>query len=201
MIHLNFLPSPCASGVYMIRNRLTKDTYVGSAHDFEKRWKLHRLNLRAARHHSPHLQRAWLKYGEAAFEFVVLQRCPKERVIGVEQEWIDLLTAKYNVSRTAGSRAGVKNRPEHNRAISERARARWADPEFKARMREKMAAVATGVKPPAKNDKLVTAFGRTQRLQDWAEETGIKRETIAWRLRAGKTPEEALTPGDRRSRR
>lgn len=42
------------------------------------------------------------------------------------------------------------------------------------------------------NNRAVTAFGKTQNLAEWAREVGIKRETIARRLNAGATPEDAL---------
>ncbi len=41
--------------------------------------------------------------------------------------------------------------------------------------------------------RLVTAFGKTQMVSDWAAETGIKRETICRRLNDGWWPENALS--------
>lgn len=178
------------SGVYLIRNLYTKDGYVGSAHDFAKRWKLHKINLTAKRHHSAILQNAWNKYGPDAFEWVILERCPKDRVVQVEQEWLDRLTAKYNVCRVAGARSGVKNKPEHNQAISEKAKARWADPEFKARVSQKIKALG---KPPTPVERIIEFEGRSQSLNAWALETGLKRETIAYRLNKGYPPAVALS--------
>jgi len=43
----------------------------------------------------------------------------------------------------------------------------------------------------------ITAFGKTMNLCEWAEETGIKRETIAMRLRRGYDPKSALQAGAR----
>lgn len=40
---------------------------------------------------------------------------------------------------------------------------------------------------------VITAFGRTQTMPDWADEVGIDRKVIAGRLRRGWHPEEALT--------
>lgn len=40
---------------------------------------------------------------------------------------------------------------------------------------------------------LITAFGRTQCLAEWSEETGIGRHTIAWRIRNGWLPDDAVT--------
>lgn len=44
-----------------------------------------------------------------------------------------------------------------------------------------------------RSNRLITAFGETKNLQQWADETGIKRETIARRLNNGWNIERALT--------
>lgn len=44
-----------------------------------------------------------------------------------------------------------------------------------------------------RNNHLVTYNGKTQTLQQWVEETGIKRGTLSDRLRKGWSPERALT--------
>lgn len=187
------------SGVYCIRNLYTKDMYVGSAVNLRARWNLHRTNLRAGKHHSKILQHAWDKYGEKGFEFFVLGYCPPDEVLATEQFWLDSLTAKYNVLRIAGSRAGAKNSDAHNRAISEKAKIRWADPAFKAAVSAKLSAAHCGVRrPPSKADRLITAFGKTQRLGDWAVEVGMRRETIAYRLNVGLPAEDALDPKPRK---
>jgi hypothetical protein len=43
------------------------------------------------------------------------------------------------------------------------------------------------------NNRKVTAFGKTQNLQQWADDLRINRETIAKRLDAGWEPEKALS--------
>jgi len=43
------------------------------------------------------------------------------------------------------------------------------------------------------NNTIISAFGKSQTLQTWADETGIKRETISMRIKRGWTPEMALT--------
>lgn len=182
-----------SSGVYCIRNLYTKDAYIGSAHNLRARWNLHKTNLRAGKHHSTILQRAWNKYGADAFDFFVLTYCDKKEVLKEEQFWLDQMTAKYNASRVAGSRAGMKNSKEHNAAISAKAVARWADPDFKARMSAVLKKATRKKKPPCALDKLITAFGKTMRLQDWANETGVRRETISYRLKSGYSPEAALS--------
>lgn len=102
------------TGVYCIRNLLNEKRYVGSAAvSFRNRWNLHRATLNTNSHHNSHLQAAWNKYGESAFEFVILERCHPSRCIETEQKWLDdLETADpikgYNYTPTAGSCLGMK---------------------------------------------------------------------------------------------
>jgi hypothetical protein len=49
-----------------------------------------------------------------------------------------------------------------------------------------------------RRSRRITAFGRTQTLVEWAEETGLLRSTIQWRLKDGKTPEQAVSKEDGR---
>ena len=48
---------------------------------------------------------------------------------------------------------------------------------------------------------MITYRGRTQCIADWAEETGINRATILFRIKAGKSIDEIFNPIDGRSRR
>lgn len=52
-----------------------------------------------------------------------------------------------------------------------------------------------------RRNRMVTAFGQTMCVVDWAAKTGINRTTINTRLDAGVSPEEAVTPGKRSNRR
>ena len=100
------------SGVYIIRNVLNQKVYVGSASStFHARWKQHRWELRRGTHHSPHLQKAWIKYGEDAFVFEVVRTCNSDEVLAAEQQEITDRDATnrergYNTCPTAGSRRG-----------------------------------------------------------------------------------------------
>jgi group I intron endonuclease len=133
-LQINFHGAALPSGVYCIRHIHSKTIYIGSSVNLKERWRAHRKAFQRGDHHNLHLQRAWNKYGEAAFEFIALGMYPKDQIEAQEQEWIDTLAPRYNISRVVGSRKGVANRKEHNEAISRAIKARWADPEFKARM-------------------------------------------------------------------
>jgi len=125
------------TGVYSITNKVNGKRYVGSASiSFRKRWKEHIRQMSGGIHHSKPLQRAWNKYGEDNFVFEVLATCPKEYCIKLEQWFIDNLKPEYNINPTAGSRLGAKVSEEERKRMSERGKARGADPEVRKRMSE-----------------------------------------------------------------
>lgn len=51
-----------------------------------------------------------------------------------------------------------------------------------------------------RNNNLLTAYGKTQTITEWASELGIYWGTIASRLKSGRTVEQALVPHDFRKR-
>lgn len=61
------------SGIYCILNKENQMRYIGQSVDIPKRFLHHKNRLRSNKHRNIHLQRAWNKYGEEAFEFQVIQ--------------------------------------------------------------------------------------------------------------------------------
>lgn len=116
-------------GVYTIRNTQTNAVYIGStARTFAHRWAQHRYGLGRGTHPCVHLQRAWKKYGEAAFIFEITEIVETESsVLECEQKHLDSASASrrrnsiYNTVLTAGSTRG------HSPTYSPEARARRAD--------------------------------------------------------------------------
>lgn len=149
--------------IYQIKNKANGKCYVGSAAQVNKRWNSHRSLLNKGLHHSPALQRAWVKYGSIEFEFAILERvADAQEVIAREQHWIDTLRAAhprhgYNVAPAAGTRAGVPQ-PE---AMKERYRAERAGVPKSAETRRKMSEAAKGrPKSEAHRQKLREAAQR-----------------------------------------
>lgn len=94
-------------GVYAIRRVVDGKCYVGSsARSIRARWRRHTSMLMSNRHHATYLQHSWNKYGQAAHEFVVLERCDGKFCIEREQVFIDTIDSSFNVCRIAGSRLG-----------------------------------------------------------------------------------------------
>ncbi len=104
----NGLPLCSKAGVYSITNLRNGKVYIGSAAAIRGRMHYHRSFLRRGKHDNQYLQRAWAKYGEAAFRFDVLEICELVTLIEREQYWIDSLNAcnrsnGYNICPAAGS--------------------------------------------------------------------------------------------------
>jgi hypothetical protein len=82
--------------------------YIGSAVCLWNRWYAHRHKLRRGGHHNRHLQAAWFKYREAAFEFKVLQLVERSALLAAEQSWLDRSNCAdrdvgFNISSRADS--------------------------------------------------------------------------------------------------
>lgn len=149
------------SGIYRIENTIDGKAYVGSAVDFDARWRKHRKDLRRGNHHSYKLQAAWDQAGETAFVFRRLLVCAPSDLMLFEQRALDATKVArhgYNVSPTASSIRGIKRRPftaEHRAKLSA-ARKRRPPEKRTAEQRAKMSAsrrklIASGFVVPAIN--------------------------------------------------
>jgi group I intron endonuclease len=98
-------------GIYAIKNNITKFMYVGSSKNIESRWKRHQHDLACGTHHNTHLQRAWNKYGSAAFEWEVLQECNIEFLLEQEQKLLDSENNLYNIGKVARGGDNLSNHP------------------------------------------------------------------------------------------
>lgn len=158
-------PTSC---IYVIRRIDTGDSYVGSTSNKTDRWGSHRRDLRKGKHHAPHLQNAWTKHGEDAFEFVVLEVCSKPdlkiELKEREDHWIKELCPTYNVLAAAYSALGFKHPREsvERRAAMQRGAKRPAD------VVERMAAGHRGMKMPKEAIERTAAANRGRKMPDEA---------------------------------
>jgi hypothetical protein len=116
------------------------------------------------------------------------QRCMNEgsvdwpnyggRGITVCQEWDDFLVFLADMGERPHGM--TLDRIDVNGNYSKQ-NCRWASPKTQANNKT--------------SNKVLTLSGRTQTLQQWADETGIKRETISARLRIGMPEEKILHRG------
>lgn len=112
------------TGIYKILNKINGKFYIGSAVNIETRWRRHKYDLNSNKHHNEHLQRAWIKYWNVNFEFVIIELCEKEKLIEREQSWLNFLQPfkieiGYNLTPTAGNSKGVKHTVETRKRMSE----------------------------------------------------------------------------------
>jgi len=111
------------SGIYIILNTKNGKIYIGSAVNFKERWQYHRRELNGQYHHNLHLQAAWNKYGENAFQFKVLEYCSVDQLEAREDHFLNIYMPKgicYNIGTSAKApMRGRKASEEHRRKISE----------------------------------------------------------------------------------
>lgn len=108
-------------GIYKIVNTKNGKFYIGSTTNFHKRKLQHFNSLRKNKHHSIYLQRAFNKYGEESFKFVIIKKC--ENTLIEEQKILDNLdyTKSYNVSKSASGGDLISNHP-NAKEIKEKSR-------------------------------------------------------------------------------
>lgn len=99
------------SGIYKIICVCNGRFYIGSSGNLRKRFTAHRAALRQNKHKALRMQNSWNKYGEDAFLFEVLERCPNESLMIREQFYIDTLnpcdnSIGFNVCPIAGDNTG-----------------------------------------------------------------------------------------------
>lgn len=138
------------TGIYTITHIASGKRYVGSAVNFTQRWAIHRCLLNKRQHHSPYLQAAWNKYGEAAFEFKPILICSRENLLMYEQRCLDgfrthLREFGFNGSPKAGSQLGLR----HSDASRAKIRAARAKQVFSPETRALWSKNRTGRKMPA----------------------------------------------------
>lgn len=109
-------------GIYQIEHLASGRKYIGSAVRLKRRISKHKTDLRGGYHHSQKLQRAWTKYGEEAFIFLIVEEVQDpNNLLTREQYWIEsaqALTVGFNICPTAGSCLGRTLTAEHRAKLS-----------------------------------------------------------------------------------
>lgn len=104
------------TGIYMIKNKINKKKYYGSAKDITKRWKRHINDLNKNQHQNIKLQRSWNKYGSDNFEFIVLEECLFEELLIIEQKYLDQ-NPEFNIGKKSSGGDNLSNNPNRKKII------------------------------------------------------------------------------------
>lgn len=101
-------------GIYCIENTIDHKKYIGLSRDIQRRWLEHCSELKRGVHDNIYLQRAWDKYGEAVFEFCILEECREEELSEREKYYISSLNSLshdhgYNLT-LGGENASTTNK-------------------------------------------------------------------------------------------
>lgn len=86
------------SAVYMIKNIITNEIYIGSSSNIQNRWHVHRNSTNYLRYPNSLLYRNIHKYGIKNFKFSILEECSIDKLLKREQFYIDKLKPEYNVA-------------------------------------------------------------------------------------------------------
>ena len=138
-------------GIYQITNIVDKQKtiYIGSTINLKRRWKEHCNKLRRDIHDNPHLQHAWNKYGENAFEYGVLEYLGNSEELHLaEQFWMDIYRLEgrklYNCGLVARSpRLGRKHSEETKQKMSATGKGRIVTEETRQKLRDREYTKAT----------------------------------------------------------
>lgn len=85
-------------GIYKLINLINGKFYIGSTKNMRRRLWKHRALLRHNKHHNPHLQNSWNKYGEDNFDYCILELCDVNCQYEREQFYINSLHPEYNIA-------------------------------------------------------------------------------------------------------
>jgi group I intron endonuclease len=175
------------SGIYQVLNLVNGKRYVGSAANFVKRWAEHRRQLREGIHHSRVLQRAWVKYGPAAFIFKPLLICAPKDLEMYEQRALDGYQPEYNICKIAGSSLGTKRSPEQRERVAAALRGKKRGP-HSPEHRAKIGAARRGKKrapfSAAWCSKIAANSQRKRRPLTAAHKERLRQTTLAYYARS-----------------
>ena len=110
------------SAVYMIKNTITNEVYIGSSSNVQNRWHVHRNSKNYLKYPNSLLYANVYKYGIKNFEFSILEECSKDKLLEREQFYIDKLKPEYNAAKaksnlTAAEAAREKYKKNRDRIV------------------------------------------------------------------------------------
>jgi len=190
------------SGVYFIKNLTNGKMYVGSSIDIDRRWKRHKVDLLAGRHHSKPLQNAFNKYGLNCFGYFLAESatCTK-KMAELEAKWIQMLDSVkngYNINPFPYEIGLMPKSEEHRKKIGKAHVGRKLSEESKEKIRQKalgrkvgpmseeqkkkLSEIKKGWKMPEEGKEKLRAFrlGRKTGPMPESQKKAISEAAIKW---------------------
>lgn len=106
-------------GIYMIKNEINGNFYIGSSKNINKRWTQHKSDLKGGKHKNIHLQRSYNKYGNV-FSYSILEETDDDNLLSKEQEYIDKYKNDkffYNIGLNSSGGDNLTNNPKREEII------------------------------------------------------------------------------------
>jgi group I intron endonuclease len=146
-------------GIYAIRNTVNDKYYIGQTIiAFIKRYWKHNWQLECGTHFNQELQDDWLKYGNTAFEFIILEvNEDTSRINEREKFYISKYKAEgkaYNVSEGGSIRYSTPMSDHTKKLIGEKNRINMLGKKHAESTKAKMSAIRKGHHIPRKTDRL-----------------------------------------------
>ena len=107
-------------GIYMIKNNINGNFYIGSSKDIKKRWYAHKSTLKLNKHMNIYLQRSYNKYGKENFSYVLLEKTDIDNLLLKEQEYLDKYKNDkkcYNIGIKSSGGDNLSNHPNKEEII------------------------------------------------------------------------------------
>jgi group I intron endonuclease len=124
--------------IYKITNMINGNFYIGSTNNLIKRYYTHINHIRTEKNTCIKLIRAVKKYGEDNFKFEIVCECPTEKILELEQYYIDSLNPIYNIAKIAGSNLGIKRTEECKLKKSISQKENWKNDLYRSSHLEKL---------------------------------------------------------------
>ena len=111
-------------GIYKIQSKSKPERcYIGSSIDISRRFRNHFLELQGKRHVNHKLQNHCNKYGIEDLQFFIVKICTQEKLIQIEQFFLNKFKLFFNISMIAKNpMLGIKHSEEAKRKIGDASR-------------------------------------------------------------------------------
>lgn len=136
------------SGVYLFKNNITKDLYIGSSLNLTKRMASHFYNANSDWITNIVIIRAMRKYKLENFSLAILEFCISDVKVcsNLEQKWMDYYKPSYNILKFAGSSSGFTHKIETINKLKEIFKKENSPNYGKIRSSETRKAISEGIK-------------------------------------------------------